>query len=90
MSTSLKASRFMEANQRSPVVYGSVEDHTFTYRLADGSVWTFPRREARSIKEPRWAHMEVKRRRGLIRHEKEERELLKKVEREALMASALS
>jgi hypothetical protein len=34
--------------------------------------------------------MEVQRRRALIRHEKEERDLLKKVEREALMPSALS
>lgn len=90
MTLSLKASRFLDANARSPVVYGSVDEHLFTYRLADGSTWVFPRREARAIGHPRWAHMEVQRRRALIRHEKEERELLKKVEREALMPSALS
>ena len=83
MSASLKAARFVEANRLSPVVYGSVDDHRFTYRLADGSTWTFPRREAREIGHPRWAHLEVERRRGLIRHAKEERELLEKVEAES-------
>ena len=86
MSVSLKASRFIEANRNSPVVYGSVDEHCFTYRLADGSAWTFPRREARTIGHPRWAHMEQQRRRALIRHAKEERALLATVECEAAQA----
>jgi hypothetical protein len=45
---SLKASRFLAANILSPVVYGSVEEHLCTYRLKDGSVWAFSRREAAS------------------------------------------
>lgn len=89
MSTSLKASRFAEANRRSPVVYGSVDENFCTYRLADGSTWTFPRREARSIGHPRWAHLVEKGRRVLLQHRNEERELLKRVEREALMKSDL-
>ena len=56
---SLKASRFLEANARSPVVYCGIEAHTCTYRLADGSVWTFSRREAREIGIPRFAHLEA-------------------------------
>ena len=56
---SLKASRFLEANARSPVVYGGVDARSCTYRLADGSVWTFSRREAREIGQPRWAHLEA-------------------------------
>ena len=56
---SLKASRFLDANARSPVVYGSVEAHSCTYRLADGSTWTFSRREASQIGHPRWAHLEA-------------------------------
>lgn len=53
----LKAHRFAEANARSPVVYGGVEEHHCTYRLADGTVWTFSRREAAEIGQPRWAHL---------------------------------
>jgi hypothetical protein len=53
----LKAHRFAEANASSPVVYGSVEDHLCTYRLADGTVWTFSRREAATLGQPRWAHI---------------------------------
>jgi hypothetical protein len=89
MTLSLKASRFIEANRLSPVVYGSVDDHLFTYRLADGSTWTFPRREAPSIGQPRWAHLAEKDRRVLMQHRNEERALLKKVEREANMPSPL-
>jgi hypothetical protein len=54
---SLKASRFLAANAHSPVVYGSVEAHSCTYRLADGSTWTFQRREASALGHPRWAHL---------------------------------
>jgi hypothetical protein len=54
---SLKVSRFIEANARSPVVYGSVDGLTCTYRLADGSSWTLSRRECREIGHPRWAHL---------------------------------
>jgi hypothetical protein len=50
---SLKAARFLEANARSPVVYGSVGAHDCVYRLADGSSWTFSRREARELGHPR-------------------------------------
>jgi hypothetical protein len=53
----LKAHRFSEANATSPVVYGGVDKHLCTYRLADGSVWTFSRREAATLGHPRWAHM---------------------------------
>ena len=83
MTLSLKAHRFLEANRKSPVVYGSVDDHVVTYRLSDGSTWTLPRREARAIGQPKWAHLEVQRRRALLRHGKEERELLTRLEREA-------
>jgi hypothetical protein len=54
---SLKAARFLEANARSPVVYGSVSAHQCVYRLEDGSSWTFSRREARELGHPRWAHL---------------------------------
>lgn len=81
MSVSLKADRFVKANARSPVVYCSVDSHIVTYRLADGSAWSLPRREARSIGWPRFAHLEE--RRTLIRHRKEERELLEKIGKEA-------
>lgn len=53
----LKAHRFAEANSLSPVVYGSVDEHLCTYRLADGTVWAFSRREAAIIGQPRWAHL---------------------------------
>ena len=56
---SLKASRFLDANRRFPVVYMSVESHLCTYRLSDGSTWTFSRREARELGMPRIAHLEV-------------------------------
>ena len=56
---SLKAHRFVEANARSPVIYCGVDDHCCTYRLADGSSWTFSRREASVIGQPRWAHLEA-------------------------------
>jgi hypothetical protein len=56
---SLKAHRFMEANERLAVVYGSVDDHCCTFRLEDGSAWTFSRREAAKLGHPRWAHMEA-------------------------------
>jgi hypothetical protein len=56
---SLKAHRFLQANERSPVVYCGVEAHSCTYRLADGSTWTFSRREARELGHPRWAHLEA-------------------------------
>lgn len=54
---SLKAHRFREANERSAVVYFGVGGHQCTYRLADGSTWTFSLREARELGNPRWAHL---------------------------------
>jgi hypothetical protein len=54
----LKTSRFLVANSRSAVVYFSCEGGGVTYRLADGSVWTLSKREAREIGAPRWAHLE--------------------------------
>lgn len=56
---SLKASRFLDANARSPVVYASIETRLCTYRLEDGSTWTFNRREARELGCPRFAHLEA-------------------------------
>lgn len=54
----LKADRFLAANRRSPVVYASVETNLCTYRLQDGTTWTFSRREASQLGNPRWAHLE--------------------------------
>lgn len=52
-----KADRFLEANRRSPVVYCGIDEHSVTYRLSNGSVWNFSRREAREIGAPRFAHL---------------------------------
>ena len=79
---SLKAHRFMLASERSPVVYGSVDTHLVTYRLQDGSTWTFNRREAAQIGHPNWAYLKAPDKR-LITQRHEEMELLKKVEAEA-------
>lgn len=53
----LKTDRFLIANRRSPVVYGSVIEGGCVYRLADGTVWTLKSAEAREIGQPRWAHL---------------------------------
>jgi hypothetical protein len=53
----LKADRFITANGLSPVVYLGIGDHTVTYRLADNTSWTFSRREARELGQPRLAHL---------------------------------
>jgi hypothetical protein len=55
----LKQHRFIEANRRSPVVYASVDPHSCTYRLQDGSAFMLSRREAREIGIPRFAHLEA-------------------------------
>jgi hypothetical protein len=86
---SLKAHRFMEANRRHPAVYCSVEDHLCTYRLSDGSTWTFNRREAATIGHPLWAYLKVPDRR-VISNRQEEIALLEKLEREALLPSPLA
>lgn len=57
MAGTLKSHRFLSANERSPVVYAGVDNHACTYRLEDGSSWTFSRREAREIGHPRRAHL---------------------------------
>ena len=80
---SLKAHRFTIANERSPVVYGSVDEHLCTFRLQDGTTWTFSRREAATMGHPRWAYLKAPDNR-VIRARKEELELLEKVEREAV------
>ena len=54
---SLKVARFLEANARSAVVYGSVERDGCVYRLADGSSWRLSLKEGREIGHPRWAHL---------------------------------
>jgi hypothetical protein len=92
----LKTHLFLEANARSPVVYGSVDGNRCTYRLRDGSVWTLSRREAAGIGHPRWAHLEASYRAAVIEREwhapaiKEyranERALLDKLSAEALQS----
>lgn len=55
---SFKVFRFLDANARSAVVYGSVtDDGGCAYRLADGSLWTLSRKESAEIGHPRWAHL---------------------------------
>jgi hypothetical protein len=53
----LRAKLFLEANARSPVVYGSVENGC-VYRLADGSRWHLSHKDCRALgRQPRWAHL---------------------------------
>lgn len=87
-SLSLKASRFIEANSSSLCVYGSVDDHTVTYRLSDSSSWTFSRREAAQLGHPRWAYIKAPDQR-LSTVRIEELKLLEKLQREAAMRSDL-
>lgn len=59
-----KAAKFLEANKRSPVVYGSVTgpDGAPTgcyYRLADGKTFELTSAELRSMPPPRWALEEI-------------------------------
>lgn len=49
-----RARNFSIANEASPVVYGSVDDHRVTYRLADGKIFRLNADEARQV-PPRWA-----------------------------------
>lgn len=63
-----KANLFIEANKRSPVVYGSViTDRRFRgdgpppsrgccYRLANGETFRLALRDVRAVGQPRWAH----------------------------------
>jgi hypothetical protein len=56
---SLKVQRFITANARSPVVYGSVTGPEGApdgclYRLRDGATFTLTSAECRAV-EPRWA-----------------------------------
>lgn len=54
--------RFLDANKRSPVVYGSVigsGGKGCFYRLADGSTWTLRALECAAIGVPRWAFYEA-------------------------------
>jgi hypothetical protein len=53
-----RAHRFLQANRRSPVVYGSVEKGgAIFYRLADGTRWTLRTEDRQAIVgQPHWAH----------------------------------
>lgn len=56
-----KARNFLEANRRSPVVYGSVIDDGGKgcfYRLADGSIFRLSSADCRCVGHPRWAHQQ--------------------------------
>lgn len=74
----------MERNETSPVVYGSVDDHLVTFRLSDGSAWSFSRREVAAMGHPKWAYLKAPDQR-VTSARLEELELLVKVEREALI-----
>lgn len=55
------AARFLEANKRSPVVYGSVLDphrggRGCFYRLEDGKTFTLTAEDCRTVGFPRWAY----------------------------------
>jgi hypothetical protein len=81
---SLKAHRFMEANETSGVVYASVDDTCCVYRLKDGSTWRLSFRESEQVGYPRFAHLP----RALREHRREELKLLARVEREAQMQTS--
>jgi len=82
---SLKAYRFMEANEKSGVVYASIDDNCCVYRLANGSTWRLSYKESELVGYPKFAHLPM----ALRRHRNEELELLKRVEREARRPSDL-
>jgi hypothetical protein len=84
----LKMHRFTEANRKSPAVYCGVDTHICTFRLENGTTWTFSRREAAQL-DPVWAYKKVPDRR-LISQRHEEMELLRKVQREAMRGSPLA
>jgi hypothetical protein len=50
-----RARNFLAANEVSPVVYGSVDDGTVTYRLANGKMFHLSEGEARLAPHPRWS-----------------------------------
>lgn len=77
---SARARSFLNANELSPVVYGSVDGNCVTYRLASGKVFRLSTAEAATIPEPRWS---FNRKQKLAQHRNEELELLAKLEREA-------
>jgi hypothetical protein len=60
MSMTHKAHRFLEANKRSPVVYGSViggdrnGPRGIYYRLKDGQTFKLTTAESRAVGYPRW------------------------------------
>ncbi len=72
-----RARNFVRCNEESPVVYGSVDEGRVTYRLANGKMFYLNAEEARQADNPRWAF------RIMAAHERENAELLAKVEREA-------
>jgi hypothetical protein len=83
---SLKHHRFIVANERIPIVYYGIEDHRVSFRLQDGSLWTFSRREAAQFPLAlNWAYLKEPDRR-LTQHRNEELKMLAKVERERLSA----
>jgi hypothetical protein len=83
---SLKAHRFMEANERHGVVYASVDEHCCVYRLSSGSTWRLSFKESEQVGYPRFAHLPH----VLAKHRKDELEILEKLEREAQMRSDLA
>ena len=88
----LKVHRFLLANDQFPVVYASVEAHSCTYRLSDGSTWRMSIRESREVGFPNFAHLEAigKPCRRTAQHREEELALLKRLRAEAMLPSPLA
>ncbi len=72
-----RARNFRSANSDSPVVYGSVDGECVTYRLANGKMFYLNAEDARQVGNPLWAFT------VLAIHERENADLLAKVEQEA-------
>lgn len=71
---------FIIANEVSPVVYGSVDGNCVTYRLENGQTFRLSANDAREASQPKWAFS------ILARHRQEEKQLLAKLEAEALQS----
>jgi hypothetical protein len=79
-----RAINFIRANEDSPVVYGSVDGHCVTYRLANGKMFRLNTEDARQAPNPRWAFLEREMNAGSIaKHEAEEAKLLDRIREEA-------
>lgn len=55
----LKAQRFIDANQASPLTYMSTDGDGCSYRLADGRMFELTTLDCLSIRDylPRWRHL---------------------------------